>query len=228
MSTNTITSVNWSDLFKKVRKTIENDELPYVTRVSLRFPNHEQKRAFHVLVATIISLRTKDKTTEEASERLFKLANTPKEMLKLSPEKIAATIKPSLYYRNKAKQIHTACQILLEKYQGNVPHDMQQLLELPGVGRKTANLVLTEGFDTYGICVDTHVHRILNRLAIVNTHEPDQTEMVLREILPKRYWKKINLWLVMFGIYHCKPVGPKCFSCLLEPQCPSALTKQNP
>ena len=216
-----IMSSRWHHLFKKIRSTIENDPVPYVTRLSRQ---HEKKSnlPFIILVSTIISLRTKDAVTEAASERLFKAADTPFKMTVLSTDKIAKLIYPAGFYRVKAKQIFECSKIILEKYNGKTPNQIDQLTEMPGVGRKTANLVLTEGYDLDGICVDVHVHRILNRLGIINTMTPDETEIRLRENLPKKFWKKINFWLVTFGQYHCKPVKPECSKCLLKKECPSA------
>ena len=197
---------------------IQGDKIPYVTELS-RSQTSIQKRAFMVLISTIISLRTKDQTTQDASERLFKLASTSKTLQKLTLKKIEKAIYPCGFYRVKAGQIKIIATTLENKYKGKVPGDLESLVEFPGVGRKTANLVLTEGFDSDGICVDIHVHRILNRVGLITTKKPDETEFVLREILPKRYWKKTNFWLVSFGQHHCKPVKPECAMCLLRDDC---------
>jgi len=173
-----------------------------------------------VLISTVLSLRTQDKTTDAASRRLFGAAKTPRDMTKLPFEKIRDLIYPVCFYRNKAKAIKEICAILLKKYDGRVPDDMNALLELPGVGRKTANLVITLGFRKPGICVDTHVHRISNRWGYVKTKTPDETETVLRKKLPARYWMEYNDLLVTYGQNLCQPVSPYCSRCLIQPDCP--------
>ena len=188
---------------------------PVVTRLA-----KEKADPFKVLISCILSLRTQDKTTKEASQRLYALAETPQEMVKLSQDEIAKAIYPVGFYKNKAKQIKKICRILLDKYGGEVPDTLEGLLELPGVGRKTANLVLTRGFNRQGICVDTHVHRICNRWGYVKTSSPEETEMALRKKLPSRYWKRINDLLVAFGQNVCKPLSPFCSRCPLGDMCP--------
>lgn len=220
-----LSAPHWPRFFAIIRKTIRAFPIPYVTRLAGRFKTQEQNRAFAVLVATLISLRTKDKVTEEASERLLMLAPDVSTLSQMPPDKIAKAIYPCGFYKTKSSQLATIAATLLAKHGGKVPRDLDQLIALPGVGRKTANLVLTEGFDSDGICVDTHVHRILNRLGFIATKTPDDTEMALRKILPKKYWKKINLWLVMFGQYHCKPIGPNCEECQLNQTCAHARRK---
>ncbi|OVE81599.1 hypothetical protein BVY03_03080 [bacterium K02(2017)] len=211
--------IPWAHFFKQIKKMIKGFEIPYVSEFSQNHTGDRNPLAFKVLISTIISLRTKDQVTSEATVRLFKLAKTPKTMGQLDVKLIEKTIYPAGFYRVKAKNIIKTCHILVDTYQGRVPDDIDKLTSFPGVGRKTANLVMTEGFDKHAICVDTHVHRILNRFKYVNTKTPDDTEMRLREILPKRYWKHINYWLVCFGQNHCKPVGPKCGSCILFDDC---------
>jgi len=190
-------------------------DAPIVTRIK-----KEDNDPFKILIGTILSLRTKDKTTEEASKRLFAVANTPLEMAKLTTEEIQQLIYPVGFYKRKAQEIKEISEVLIEKYNGKVPDSLDELLKIKGVGRKTANLVITEAFDEYGICVDTHVHRISNRLGWVKTKTPEQTEMALRKILPKQYWKTINPILVTFGQHICKPVSPLCSSCPIESYCP--------
>ena len=175
---------------------------------------------FKVLISTVLSLRTKDKTTEEASLRLFKLAQTPRRMLRLTQEEIERLIYPVGFYHTKAKNILEICRLLKERFGGKVPGQMEELLSLPGVGRKTANLVLTVGYGKHGICVDTHVHRISNRWGFVRTKTPDETEMALRRALPKRYWIGYNDLLVAFGQNLCVPVSPFCSRCKLSAYCP--------
>lgn len=186
---------------------------PIVSRVA-----HEYD-AFQVLISTMLSLRTKDATTEEAYTRLYAKAQSPGQILGLTLPEIEEAIFPVGFYRTKARNIREVAKILVEKYGGKVPGDMDALLELPGVGRKTANLVVILSFGGMGICVDTHVHRITNRWGYVRTRTPDETEMRLREILPKKYWRVINDYLVPYGQFICTPVGPFCSRCRIFDHC---------
>jgi endonuclease-3 len=187
---------------------------PAVTIVSQRDGN-----PFKVLISCILSLRTQDKTTGAASARLFALADTPERMLLLSTEEIERAIYPVGFYRNKAAQILEICRELLEKHGGDVPDEIAELLKFKGVGRKTANLVVTLGFGKPGICVDTHVHRICNRWGYVLTKSPEETEFALRGKLPREYWLVINDLLVTFGQNLCFPISPRCSSCRLFHLC---------
>ena len=191
--------------------------LPSVSQVGAR-----EGDPFLVLISCLLSLRTKDKVTNEASVRLFARARTPQQMLSLSLAAIRKLIYPVGFYKTKAKRIHQICRHLIGRFRGRVPDDLDQLLTLPGVGRKTANLVLTVGFGKLGICVDTHVHRISNRLGYVQTATPEKTEMVLREKLPKRYWISYNDLLVAFGQTVCHPTSPWCSRCPVERYCAKA------
>lgn len=174
---------------------------------------------YRILIGCILSLRTKDEVSFPATERLFRLARTPAGMLRLSPESIAAAIYPVGFYRRKAGQILAISRLLEERYAGDTPSDLDALLELPGVGRKTANLVVTLGFGLPGICVDTHVHRISNRMGWVRTTTPDETEARLRDILPQRYWIPINETLVRHGQQVCHPTSPICSGCAVADRC---------
>ncbi|WP_216818646.1 endonuclease III domain-containing protein [Desulfurobacterium indicum] len=174
---------------------------------------------FKILISTILSLRTKDEVTAKASERLFKKADNPYDMLKLSEEEIEKLVYPVGFYRNKAKTIKEICKTLIEKYNGEVPDSLDELLKLKGVGRKTANLVVTLGFNKPGICVDTHVHRIMNRIGYVKTKTPEETEFALRKKLPKKYWKIINELLVALGQHICHPTSPRCSVCPIKDYC---------
>ena len=174
---------------------------------------------FKVLISCIISLRTKDDVTDQASARIFARAETPEEMLLLTVDEISSLIYPAGFYRTKAAQIAVLSQELVEKYHGIVPDSIDELLKFKGVGRKTANLVVTLGFAKPGICVDTHVHRICNRLGYITTKTPDDTEKVLRAVLPAEYWIEINDLLVAFGQNHCHPVSPRCSSCKVANIC---------
>jgi len=176
-------------------------------------------RPFETLVSTILSLRTKDKVTDAASRRILAKAPTPQAMLTLSAKEIETLIYPVCFYRNKAASLLKTCRILIDQHGGKVPRTMEELLALPGVGRKTANLVLTLGFGDYGICVDTHVHRITNLFGYVKTKMPDETEFALRKKLPKKHWKTYNDILVTFGQNLCVPVSPWCSKCPVEVYC---------
>jgi endonuclease-3 len=178
------------------------------------------RNPFLVLVSCILSLRTKDSVSLPASKRLFKQAQTPQALLLLSAVTIEKLIYPTGFYHQKTKQLLAICSILLEKYQGTVPNTLEKLMALPGVGPKTANLVLSEGFGIPAICVDTHVHRISNRLGLVQTKNPAETEKALTLLLPKQYWSEYNKLMVMWGQNICVPISPKCSICPLLPLCP--------
>lgn len=208
-----IDNSNISKVLDIVRKTVSRFERPAVFVVADRDP-------FKVLIATILSARTKDEVTIKASRKLFSAADNPHDMIKLEEKKISELIYPVGFYRNKAKNIIQICKELIEKYGGKVPDTLEELLKLKGVGRKTANLVLTLGYGKMGICVDTHVHRIMNRWGYVKTKTPEETEMELRKKLPKKHWKEINELLVLFGQHACKPVKPQCNTCPIQKLCP--------
>ena len=174
---------------------------------------------FRILIATILSLRTKDTLTAVVAPRLFAAADTPQAMLALDEERIAELIYPVGFYRTKARTIRRICEVLLAEYGAQVPDDLDALLALPGVGRKTANLVLTAGYGLPGICVDTHVHRICNRWGYVRTKDPDATELALRAKLPAEYWREINGLLVTLGQNICHPTSPRCSACPVAALC---------
>ena len=172
-----------------------------------------------LLIACLLSLRTKDTTTGPAARRLFALASTPVQMVSLSLEEIEQAIYPVGFYHNKAKIVQQVSWALLDRFSGKVPSDLDDLLTIKGVGRKTANLVVTSGYHLPGICVDTHVHRISNRWGYVTTKSPDETEMALRKKLPSKYWIEYNDLLVALGQTLCHPTSPKCSQCPVEPFC---------
>ncbi|MGO9409291.1 MAG: endonuclease III domain-containing protein [Spirochaetia bacterium] len=174
---------------------------------------------FRVLVATMISLRTKDAVTSVASEKLLALAPTASALAAVPEAKIEKLIYPAGFYRTKARSLRRTARILVEEHGGTVPRTMEELLDLPGVGRKTANLVLNLGYGVPGICVDTHVHRISNRTGWVKTRDPAGTEQALMEILPRKYWISINELLVRFGQTICTPVSPRCSICPITSWC---------
>ena len=174
---------------------------------------------FTVLISCILSLRTQDRTTLAASDRLFAIATTPDSLRAVPAKTIEQAIYPVSFYRTKARTIHKICEKLLSHHGGQVPSDLDELLALPGVGRKTANIVVTLGFQKPGIAVDTHVHRISNRLGYVRTRTPEKTEMALRRKLPSRYWIVFNDLLVAYGQNHCKPISPHCSTCRIALYC---------
>ncbi|WP_333655725.1 endonuclease III domain-containing protein [Dissulfurispira sp.] len=174
---------------------------------------------FKILISCILSLRTQDKTTGKASERLFDLASDPESMSRLSVKTIEKAIYPVGFYRVKAGRIQRISREIVEKHLSKVPDTIEKLLKLEGVGRKTANLVITLGYNKDGICVDTHVHRIVNRWGLVKTKNPIETEFGLKKILPKKYWKELNGMLVAFGQGICKPISPLCSKCKINIFC---------
>jgi endonuclease-3 len=196
---------------ERVRNSVRPTTLAEVQR---------RRDPFRLLVACVISLRTKDAVTAAASARLFAVAGTPNELARLPEGKIAKLIFPAGFFNTKAKQIRAIARGIAVEHGGTVPPDRDELLSLPGVGRKTANLVLGLGFGIPAICVDTHVHRISNRLGLVRTKRPEETERVLEEVLPQRFWIEINDLLVTFGQNICQPVSPWCSRCPLAKRCP--------
>lgn len=208
---------------KFLRREVKKWKIPVVTEYSKTVA----RPAFHVLISCLLSLRTKDKETSNASRRLFAVADTPEKLARLPAKEIEKLIYPVGFYRNKSKTIKDVCGILEKSYDGATPDSIDELLKLKGVGRKTANLVVTLGFGKPGICVDTHVHRICNIWGYVKTKSPDETEFKLREILPKRYWIEFNDLLVTFGQNHCRPVSPFCSTCLMESDCPKIGVKKS-
>jgi endonuclease-3 len=200
----------WRDSFPK-----EADNIPSVSTVAERY----RRDAWAVLLSTILSLRTKDKVTLAASKRLLEKAPGPAEFLALPTEEAERLAFPAGFYRTKVANLQKISRILIEKYDGKVPAYMDALLALPGVGRKTANLVLIEAFDMDGICVDTHVHRISNRTGWLESKSPDETEAILRRILPLKFWKRINALLVLYGQQVCRPRGQRCPLCVISKHC---------
>ena len=203
-------------MIDKIVKTLEDAKQPQSDFVKLM---DSFKDPYIVLIACILSLRTNDRTTYPATLRMLKLAKTPQEMMKVNVGDLEKAIYPVGFYKNKAGQIIELSKILVEKYDGKVPCNIDELCKFKGVGRKTANLVLSEGFNKPAICVDVHVHRIFNRLGYVKTKNPEETEFALREKLPKKYWIPINSLMVTHGQNVCKPINPKCSECPIEKYC---------
>jgi endonuclease-3 len=200
--------IGWDIIIKKITASLAGKAVPSVSRVAYENPD-----PFRVLVSTMISLRTKDEVTMGASARLLSRAPSPKELTELTESEIGKLIYPAGFYKTKAKYLVETGQILVTRHSGTVPDNMDGLLALPGVGRKTANLVLNLGFGIPAICVDTHVHRISNRTGWVSTKNPEGTELALMEILPKVFWIPINELLVRFGQNVCTPTSPWCSAC---------------
>jgi endonuclease III len=201
-------------IISKISLALSGKAIPSVSEVA-----YENADPYRVLVSTIISLRTKDEVTGAASKRLLEAAPNPQALVILSPDKIAQLIYPAGFYKTKAIRLREIAQILLDSYDGKVPDNMDQLLALPGVGRKTANLVLNLGFGIPAICVDTHVHRVSNRLGWVSTKNPEGTEQALEAILPRNHWILINELLVRFGQNICTPISPWCSRCPVYDDC---------
>ena len=204
-------------VMRVLARAIDGLELPAVEKIS----ESQEEDPFQVLIATMLSARTQDGTTLAASTRLFNVARTPQALASLSRTRIERLIYPVSFYRHKAKHVKTACQLLVRQFGGQVPTTMEQLLTLPGVGRKTANLVLILAFKSqHNICVDTHVHRISNRLGWVKTRTPEETERALYQVTADRWWPYINLYLVTWGQNVCRPLYPRCRDCAVRSLCP--------
>jgi len=202
---------------RTLAREIDGLELPAVEKIS----EASQEDPFQVLISTLLSARTQDATTAAASARLFKVARTPRTMGALSVKQIERLIYPVSFYRHKARHVKATCRILVDRFGSRVPGTMEELLTLPGVGRKTANLVLILAFKSArNICVDTHVHRISNRLGWVNTRTPDETEQALYASTASRWWPSINLYLVTWGQNVCRPMYPRCGACMIREFCP--------
>jgi len=207
-----------SDDIHKVISTLKREVRRWKTPV-VGVIAEESKDPFCILISCLLSLRTQDKTTDEASRRLFLFAKTPEEIIKLPVRLIERAIYPVGFYRTKARRIKSLCRDLIQRFSGKVPDRLEQLLTLQGVGRKTANLVITLGFGDPGICVDTHVHRICNRWGYVNTRRPEETETSLRDKLPLKYWNILNDLLVPYGQNLCRPISPFCSRCKISLYC---------
>ncbi len=205
------------DVMRRIGAAIETLELPAVEKISQK----EDENSFQVLIGTLLSARTQDATTLAATTRLFQAARTPRTMAALPLKQIERLIYPVSFYRTKARHVKAACQLLTSRFDGRVPATMEELLLLPGVGRKTANLVLILSFkSSRNICVDTHVHRISNRLGWVHTRTPEETEHALYAVTGRRWWPRINLYLVTWGQNVCRPIAPRCGACAVASCCP--------
>ncbi|HKL60278.1 MAG TPA: endonuclease III [Sphaerochaeta sp.] len=214
----------WDTIFSSFRKAIEDEGR---TLPSLSIIAGQKDDPYRVLIATILSLRTRDEVTLASSERLFALADTPAAMLSLSLEEIEGAIYPAGFYKTKAKTIHSISEILLDEYGGRVPATSEALMKLPGVGIKTANLTLNLGFGIEAICVDCHVHKIANRMGWVSTKTPEQTEVALQSVMPRRFWIPLNELLVIYGQLICTSISPWCSRCPQKESCPKAGVKKS-
>ncbi len=208
-------------MLRRIRLHLRGSRLPVVTLIA-----ETERNPFKVLVSTILSARTKDDATAAATRRLFDAASTPEEIGALPAAELERLIFPVGFYRTKAENLRLAMGVLLDRFGGEVPQTVEELIELPGVGRKTANLVVTEGFRRPGICVDTHVHRITNLWGYVDTRNPLETEVALRAKLPRSQWIGLNKTLVSFGQKLCVPVSPWCSRCPVEEWCPKLGVKR--
>lgn len=206
--------INIHAVYRVIKKEFEKYKMPVVDLVQV-----QTKDPFKVLIATLLSARTKDATTTQAAGRLFAVAGSMEELSKISLKKLEKLIYPAGFYRNKARHLKKIPAELNKLYNGIIPQTVEELVKLPGVGRKTANLVVSVGFNRPAICVDTHVHRICNRLGYIKTKTPYHTEMKLREILPKKYWITFNSYLVSFGQHLCSPINPDCNECPIYNYC---------
>ncbi len=207
-------AIDWAAIFSSLQNFIKTNNLPSVSQIAESNPD-----PYRVLFSTIISLRTRDEVTLAASNRLFEKAPDLTALNGLEEKEISELIYPAAFYRNKAVSIKKCTQILLQNYSGQIPANRVELLKLPGVGRKTANLTLNLGYGINAICVDTHVHRISNRTGWVATANPDETEFALEKILPEKYWIPLNEILVSYGQSVCTPQSPKCSLCVISAHC---------
>jgi len=204
----------FKEMIDILKITFKNN-VPVVTKISIK----ENRNPYLVLIGTLLSLRTKDELTEKAMEKLTKIIRTPEEMVSFPIKSLQELIYPVGFYRNKSAVLKEVSRIIIDVYDGKVPDSIDELLKIKGIGRKTANLVITEGYNKPGICVDTHVHRISNRISIVSTKNPHQTEEILRKVLPIKYWIIYNSLLVTFGKNICKPISPHCSICPISHLC---------
>jgi endonuclease-3 len=212
-----ISNKNIAVILAEIKKAVQKYDIPVLEKF-----NEMTRDPYWVLISCILSLRARDETTEKVSRELYRIAPTPDEVLQIPVKKMERIVYQSGFYRVKARNVLSITKTILEKYNGRVPDTIDELLTISGVGRKTANLVVTVAYNKPGICVDTHVHKICNRWGYVKTKAPEETEMRLREILPKAYWIRINMWLVLFGRNICLSVSPFCSRCPVSKYCPRA------
>lgn len=205
--------MNLENIIRKLREYYKQNNKTLIDRVST------EKDPFKVLISCILSQRSKDEMTEKVSNELFKIVHKPEDLINLENRELEKILYSIGFYKVKARRLKEVSKILIEKYNGSVPDKLNELLKLPGVGRKTANIVITKGFNKNGIAVDTHVHRISNRLGLVRTKRPEETEINLKKAIPEKYWIELNDYLVNFGKNICTPISPKCSICPIEKYC---------
>jgi len=206
-----------SAVLQRIGRAIRGMDEPAVEKIS----EDSREDPFQVLISTMLSAQTRDPVTHAASTRLFRVARTPAELAAVPPKRIEKLIYPVSFYRVKARAVKETSRQILDRFGGRVPDRMEDLLTLPGVGRKTANLVLLLAHASRdNICVDTHVHRISNRLGWVRTKTPEQTEQALYRVVPRRFWPRVNLYLVTWGQNVCRPIYPRCRACVVSARCP--------
>ncbi len=213
---------DWNTILDSAKRALKPRSLASVTEIA-----QTGTGAFGVLVSTLISLRTRDQVTLPKSRELLSIAPTPQAMVLLKEETIASSIYPAAFFRVKAKNLLAISQQIIQNHSGRVPHTLDDLLKLPGVGRKTATLVLGLGFGIPAICVDIHVHRITNRMGLVHTPDPDKTEQALMKIVPQDLWIQLNDTLVLFGQQLCTPQSPFCTQCPFQTWCPKNGVKKS-
>lgn len=221
-SLNCMMMIEIDSALKIVKGHVSKVDLPLIDVIRIQTGD-----PFKILVGTMLSARTTDEVTANACEQLFAVAQTPATIVRLSNKRIEKLIYPVAFYRTKAAHLSQLCQMLVDSFDAQVPKNIYDLLKLPGVGRKTANLVVAQTGTQDGICVDVHVHRIVNRWGYVRTDSPGTTEMRLREKLPKRHWASVNRLLVALGQHTCRPISPKCSECPLESMCPKIGVNQS-
>jgi len=207
-------TVNIPAIMRVLKKEFESNSMPVVDLIE-----EQSGDPLKILIGTILSARTKDETTRDASQRLFSQVHTINDLDRLTEKHLQQIIFPVGFYRTKARHLKELPSMLRKRFDGRVPESLEDLMKLPGVGRKTANLVMAIAFKKPAICVDTHVHRICNRFGYVNTKTPFETEMALREKLPRKYWLLFNSYLVSFGQNTCRPVSPRCTVCPIRAFC---------
>jgi endonuclease III len=203
-----------NEIVKILRKEVKNYNVPVVDLIKVKTND-----PFKILIATILSARTNDRVTSVVCSKLFSKVKNFKDLDKLTVKQIEKLIYPVGFYKNKSKQLKKLPSVIFSEFNGKIPSSIDDLIKLPGVGRKTANLVRVVAFDKDGICVDTHVHRIMNRIGYVKTKTPFETEMTLRKKLPKEYWREINYLLVSYGQNTCVPISPFCSKCVIKKYC---------
>ena len=206
----------WDAMFDTIKQSVSYLTMPLPSVSAVAFKKSDP---FRVLLSTLISLRTRDEVTLAASNRLFEVADTPQLIIETEKEVLEKLIYPAGFYKTKVENMKKISHILLEKYDGKVPHTKEELLALPGVGIKTANLTLNLGFNIDAICVDTHVHRISNRKGWINTKTPEESEVALQDVMPVTYWIPLNELLVLFGQKICTPLSPHCSTCPFDKDC---------